>query len=117
MPGIEALYVVEFGDVALGGQTYRNGGVAVLETNRVFGGDSGYYYVGTYTIKDSRIDATVKVVKHNPTWVNAFGDASESFNIKIEGTVNNGVVQGFMERRDRPGLRLPVRLTWKEDLP
>jgi hypothetical protein len=49
MPAIEALYVVEFGDVALGGQQYRNGGVAVLETNRIFGGDSGYYYVGTFS--------------------------------------------------------------------
>src|SRR6476619_975017 len=37
---IEALYVVEFGDVAIGGETYTywNGGVAVLETNRIFGG-------------------------------------------------------------------------------
>ena len=35
MPQIEGLYVVEFGDVAIGGQTYTywNGGVAVLETN------------------------------------------------------------------------------------
>jgi hypothetical protein len=56
MPQIEALYVVEFGDVAIGGQTYTywNGGVAVLETNRIFGGDSGYYYLGNYTIKDSQ---------------------------------------------------------------
>jgi hypothetical protein len=48
---------VEFGDVALGGQLYRNGGVAVLETNRIFGGDSGYYYLGTYSIKDGQIEA------------------------------------------------------------
>jgi hypothetical protein len=35
MPQIEVLYVVEFGDVAIGGQTYTywNGGVAVLETS------------------------------------------------------------------------------------
>jgi hypothetical protein len=33
---LEALYVVEFGDLA--GPTFQNGGVAVLETNRVFGG-------------------------------------------------------------------------------
>ena len=66
MPQIEGLYVVEFGDVAIGGQTYTywNGGVAVLETNRIFGGDSGYYYVGNYTIKDSQFEATVKIVTH-----------------------------------------------------
>jgi hypothetical protein len=32
---IEALYIAEFGDIA--GFGYRNGGVVVLETNRVFG--------------------------------------------------------------------------------
>ena len=68
MPQIEGLYVVEFGDVAIGGQTYTywNGGAAVLETNRIFGGDSGHYYLGNYTIKDSQFEATVKIVKHNP---------------------------------------------------
>jgi hypothetical protein len=111
------LYVVEFGDVALGGQQYWNAGVAVFETNRIFGGDSGYYYVGNYSVKGSQIDAQVKVVRHNPNWESAFGDASDSFNIKIQGTVNNGVIQGQMEQLDRPGLRLPVRLTWKENLP
>ena len=80
MPQIEGLYVVEFGDVAIGGQTYTywNGGVAVLETNRIFGGDSGYYYVGNYTIKDGQFEATVKIVKHNPTWEDAFGSTSPS---------------------------------------
>jgi hypothetical protein len=42
----EGLYVVEFGDV--GTAATRNGGVAVLETNRIFGGDSGYYYLGKF---------------------------------------------------------------------
>ena len=117
MPEIDALYVVEFGDVDLDGQQYWNAGVVVFETNRIFGGDSGYYYVGHYSVKGSQIDAQVKVVRHNPNWESAFGDASDSFNIKIQGTVNNGVIQGQMEQLDRPGLRLPVRLTWKENLP
>ena len=57
MPQTEALYVVKFGDVAIGGQTYTywNSGVAVLETNRIFGDDSGYYYLGNYTIKDTNL--------------------------------------------------------------
>ena len=119
MPQIEGLYVAEFGDVAIGGETYTywNGGVAVLETNRLFGGDSGYYYLGNYTIKDSQFEATVKIVKHNPTWEDAFGSTSPSFNIKVQATANNGIIEGFMDRLDPPQARLPVRLTWKEDLP
>ena len=116
MPQIEALYVVEFADILAPG-TMRNGGVAVLETNRVLGGDSGYYYIGNYTIKDNQIDADVRIVKHNPAWGNVFGDAAISFTVKMRGTVVNGIMQGTMERTDRPGMRLPVRLTWKEDLP
>ena len=44
MRQIESLYVAEFGDVD--GLSFRNGGVVILETNRVFGGDSGYFYLG-----------------------------------------------------------------------
>ena len=119
MPQIEGLYVVEFGDVAIGGQTYTywNGGVAVLETNRIFGGDSGYYYLGNYTIKDSQFEATAKIVKHNPNWEDAFGSTSPSFNVKVRATVNNGIIEGFVDRLDPPQARLPIRLTWKEDLP
>jgi hypothetical protein len=119
MPQIEGLYVVEFGDVAIGGQTYTywNGGVAVLETNRIFGGDSGYYYLGTYTIKGSQFESTGKIVKHNPTWEDAFGSTNPSFNVKVQATANNGIMEGFVDRLDPPQARLPIRLTWKEDLP
>jgi hypothetical protein len=88
-----------------------------LETNHIFGGDSGYYYLGNYTVKDSQFEATVKIVKHNPTWEDAFGSTSPSFNIKVQATANNGIIEGFMERPDPPQARLPIRLTWKEDLP
>jgi hypothetical protein len=119
MPQTEALYVVEFGDVAIGGQTYTywNGGVAVLETNRIFGGDSGYYYLGNYTIKDSQFEATAKIVKHNPTWEDAFASTILSFNVKVQATASNGIIEGFVDRLDPPQSRLPIRLTWKEDLP
>ncbi len=117
MPSVEGMYVVEFGDVALPGQATRNHGVAVLETNRIYGGDSGYYYVGTFATKDEQIQATVKVVKHDPNWGNAFGDASTSFDIRIAGTVGNGLIQGSMQRVDKPQFTLPIKLTWREALP
>jgi hypothetical protein len=46
VPRIAAPHVVEFRDVAIGGQTYTcwNGSVAVLGANRIFGGGSGYYW-------------------------------------------------------------------------
>jgi hypothetical protein len=112
---LEALYVVEFGDVA--GSGFRNGGVAVLETNRIFGGDSGYYYLGTFTVTGGHIEAAVQIVKHNPAWGNAFGDAATSFAIRLSGAIGEDQIAGQMERLDMPGMRLPIRLVKKANLP
>ena len=119
MPSTEALYVVEFGDLAPGGNSYRNGGVAVLETNRIFGGDSGYYYIGTFSITANTIQADARIVRHNNNIAipSVWGDNSPSFQVTIQGTISNGIIQGFMERVGIPGIRIPVRLTWKEALP
>jgi hypothetical protein len=94
MQQLEALYVVEFGDAA--GFGYRNGGVAVLETNRIFGGDSGYYYIGDFSVFGDRIDASVRITKHNPSWVNAFGDDAIQFEIKIWGRIGDDVIEAIM---------------------
>jgi hypothetical protein len=115
MQQIESLYVVEFGDVA--GSSYRNGGVVILETNRIFGGDSGYFYLGEYSIFGDRFTGTVGITKHNPLWMNAFGDDAAQFEIRVMGSVQNDVIVATMERLDRPGLSLPLRLLRKAPLP
>jgi hypothetical protein len=63
------------------------------------------------------LEATVKIVKHSPNSQDAFGSTSPSFNIKVQATANNGIIEGFMDRLDPPQGWLPIRLTWKEDLP
>jgi hypothetical protein len=116
MPPTEGLYVVEFGDVATPG-TYGNCGVAVLVNSRVFGGDGGRYYVGNYSVDGEGIVANARIVKHNPDWEDAWGDTAESFTVTLQGRMSQGVIVGSMERTDIPGVTLPVRLTWKEDIP
>ena len=113
---LEALYVVQFGDVALGGR-YRPGGVVVLTMNRLLGGDSGYYYVGEYSADEKTLRISAKIVKHDPTAEDAFGDRSATFTVEAQMTIGEKGIEGHMERRDRPGVRLPVRLIRKEDLP
>jgi hypothetical protein len=115
MRQIESLYVVEFGDIA--GFGYRNGGVVILETNRVFGGDSGYFYLGDYSVFGDRFAACVKITKHNPSWENVFGDDAPQFEIRVLGSIEGDIIVAGMERLDRPGLRLPLRLVRKAPLP
>ena len=112
---LEALYVVEFGDIA--GLGYRNGGVAVLETGKIFGGDSGYYYIGDYSSFGDLFEASVRITKHNPQWVNAFGDDALQFDIRVLGTIQQDMILGAMERVDRPGLHLQLRLIRRATLP
>jgi len=53
---IEALYGVEFvSNMDNGGY-----GVAVLETGRIFGGDSSFVFVGKYEVKNRILHANVK---------------------------------------------------------
>jgi hypothetical protein len=115
MQGIESLYVVEFGDI--GGLGYRNGGVVILETARIFGGDSGYYYLGDYSVFGDRFEASVRITKHNPAWCNAFGDDALQFDIRVLGNIEDEIITATMERTDRPGLSLPLRLSRKARLP
>jgi hypothetical protein len=115
MQYLEALYVIGFGDVA--GFGYRNGGVVVLETNRIFGGDSGYHYIGDFSVFGDRFEASARIAKHNQLWINAFGDDALQFEIRVSGSIGDGVIVAVMERTDRPGLRLPLRLTRISPLP
>jgi hypothetical protein len=115
MQGLEALYTVEFDDFT--GPGFRNGGVVVLETNRIFGGDSGYYYIGTFSAKEGKLDGSARITKHNPAWMNAFGDASSEFDIRIAAIIKPDLIEGFMERCERPGMRLALRLIRKASLP
>jgi T3SS negative regulator,GrlR len=115
MQQVEALYVAEFGDVA--GVGSWNGGVVVLETNRIFGGDSGYYYIGTFSIFGDCIEASARITKHNPSWANAFGDDATEFEIRVFGRIEGETIRANMERLDRPGFSLPLRLTRKAPLP
>ena len=108
-PGdIEALYVVHFGDLA-SPDGYINGGVVVLETERVFGGDSGYYYTGSYRVDAEALQVNATIERHNPTW-SVWGDQAPKFDILLTGRRRDGgsVIEGRMRRLDKPGLSLPV---------
>jgi hypothetical protein len=118
-PGVtEALYVLHFGKVERP-EGLVNGGVAVLETGRVFGGDSGYYYTGTYTADGDTLEAVVTVQRHNAGWLNVWGDCAEAFVVRFTGQRNDGgaVIEGQMHRLDMPDHGLVMKWFRMADLP
>jgi hypothetical protein len=56
MQDLEALWSVLF---FVPGQPNLNAGVVIFETGRVFGGDSWYYYTGTYKSENGKLTATL----------------------------------------------------------
>lgn len=81
--GLEGLWVVKFTDPNNPGRSI-NGGVVVVETQRILGGDSGYYYTGE--VSQGQTQGTWKckltVVRHDKTVSSIFGDID---NINLQG--------------------------------
>jgi hypothetical protein len=115
----EALYVVAFGDAGIGGSiTPRNGGLSSLETGRIYGGDSGYYYIGSYQVEHGTITASVRIVKHNFAAANVFGDNAADFTVAIVGTTTETGIEGRIDRLgDLPGIDVSVMMIVNERLP
>jgi hypothetical protein len=76
------------------------GSIIILETGRVFGGDSMMAFSGTYEVQGSQLVAKVKSWRWNPTYAgqhNVFGIDPGPTGIEVEfvGTqVNDGLIQG-----------------------
>lgn len=87
----------------------------MLETGRVFGGDSQFYYLGKYSVSGAAVQAEIRVTHyHGPTGT-AFGDTAASFDVKLDGKLSGGVVDGTMTR---PGLgSRRFRMTKQAELP
>ena len=89
----------------------------MLDANRVFGGDSGYYYLGDYSASQTTLTAKVLVVRYNPKHPNDWGEQADEFSLELQGRRSQDVIVGTMERNDVPGVKIPTRLVRKADLP
>ncbi len=109
---IEALWSVQFGS----NLNDFGAGCVVLETGRVLGGDSGYYYVGSYKVENDVIAARIKVTHYSGELNSIFGNVRE-FELQVTGKpernifVLNGHVEGH------PELKISIRLTRRAELP
>jgi hypothetical protein len=109
---IEALWSVDFtsnvGD--------WGAGVAVLETERVLGGDGQYFYVGSYRIREGKAEARIRVTHYAGPPNSVFGQAKQ-FDLELSGTpARNGfVMTGHVV--GNPSLQIGMRLTRRAELP
>lgn len=119
MESVEALWTVDF-DTAAG---TVNTGVVILETLRIFGGDSESYYRGRYELLGQQITATVEVTRYRVGAVlTAWGDNAPVFQVRLTGTILDPLpgtinvrMSGQMHREGFPPLG--VRMVRRAELP
>jgi hypothetical protein len=109
---IEALWTVEF--VSTEGNI--GAGVVIFETNRIFGGDVGYYYLGEYETKNNKMTAKVKVTHYFGPSSSVFGELKE-FTIHLSGDIQVPVMTALGYLEENPKQKMVVRCTRRADLP
>ena len=82
MDSIEALWTIQFDT----GNGWINGGVVIFETGRVFGGDSQYFYTGTYQNHGDQISGEARIRHYHGPLSTAFGTNDKDFMVRLEGT-------------------------------
>lgn len=111
---IEALYGIHFTSSRGDG----GGGVVVLETERVLGGDSSFVYIGSYKVKDGAIHAEVQCTNDRRTMQSIFGDI-HAYTVILSGSVKPGyksiALTGHL--KENPSQTVEVHLTRRAELP
>jgi T3SS negative regulator,GrlR len=93
------------------------GGVAFMQNGRIFGGDSGYSFVGTYELdkgdEPSAMKAHLLVEPFIKDFPSIFRTTDVAYSIELLGSLTADVIiaQGFIT--DFPDLRLSAKLTRK----
>lgn len=108
----EAMYGIEFSSNE-GNSGY---GVLVLETNRVFGGDSSFVYIGSYSVDDGVLVAEVKCTNDRKESDSIFAELDE-FTVRVEGIPNDNefILKGYVV--EDPAKKIAVKLTRRAELP
>ena len=109
---IETMYGVEF----VSNQFFSGYGVAVLETGRIWGGDTSFVYIGSYEVKNGIAYAKVKCTNDHGLLASVFGDLKE-FNLELQGALNANefTLQGHMV--EIPSFSIGIKLTRRAELP
>ncbi len=105
---MNGLWTVEFGSSA----GIFGGGVAVFSDGRVLGGDSGYYYTGSYQVQqDGSFSAELVVTPFIPGIQSVFRTVGHPLKLHLIGTftdANHAIAQG--QAPDIPNIRFGAKL-------
>lgn len=92
-----------------------SGGVCVFIQGKIFGGDSGFTWVGTYSGDDRIIKARVHVHNFDPAIQSVLGVTGD-YDMHFSGNVKGDEIVGTALLANQPQHSLGVRLTKRANL-
>lgn len=105
---IEGLWTAEFGSTT----GIFGGGVVVFEDGKLLGGDSWYYYVGTYSLNGNTLETRLRVVPYIHGAQSVFGTVGRELVLNLVGSLTDpthALAQGTAE--GMPNLSFGAKLT------
>jgi len=108
---VEGFWIVQFEGVQGNG-----GGVVFLKKGRIYGGDSGFVYTGTYQTDEKTITGHVKVRNFLPEIQSVFG-LSGDYELSLKGNVVDQKIEGSASLVNHAAMGIVVKLTKVGDLP
>ena len=111
---IEGLWATSFR-----GPVDSGNGVLVFETQRLFGGDSNFYYIGAYTMKGQEISGAARITQYGGRGYTVFGDVEQgqSFELEFTAVVQDKALRGNATNKGRPDLRMEFVASLLSPLP
>ena len=109
---VEGLWKIGF----VSNNSTAGAGILVLETERIFGGDTSFYYLGHYTVKDGHLIGTATVKRYSPYLPSVFPEI-EDFQLEIDGTFNTDSIKGIAKMAGVSNNELVFVMNKLADLP
>ena len=82
-------------------------GVVIFESEKISGGDSQYYYLGRYEIKNERISGQIEVNHFGNEPLSIFGPA-KNFQLRISGLVDEKTMTLEGHVKDAPQMQIRI---------
>src|SRR6266498_2240752 len=104
MMNLEALWSVEF----FSNLASFGAGVIVLETERAFGGDSQYYYIGKFKVVHDTIHAEITATHYFGQPNSIFGNL-KTFTVNVSGKYAEHTFELHGHLVENPNLKIGIR--------
>lgn len=108
---VEGFWIVQYE-----GMKGNGGGVAMLIRGKLFGGDTGYTYIGSYQMHGNTIKGHVMVRNFLPDIPSVLGVVGD-FELIIDGKLERDVIRGTGSLANGEAVGIAVKLTKRANLP